>query len=167
MTHKDESPLDVVLQRRVRNRDAADGVHPDLLALLDAWDKDGTFDVIVAPNGGLRTDEDTQANLASGGLSRATTLKTTPHGRGAALDVWPVGFNAYGPTLSEQPESMAQFTEFGAFAKARGLVWGGDWTNFKQSAAQKDGIDPGGDWPHVELASWTSLPFPSNYTSEA
>lgn len=160
----DQTVADVLLQRRVRNRDAAAGVHPDLQGLLDAWDREGSFDVLVAPNGGLRVDPAIQTLLATAGASRATTLSTTPHGRGAALDIWPVGFDAYGPLLSEQPEAQSQMREFGEFAKARGFVWGGDWTNFKQTQAQKDGLDPGGDWPHVEIAAWTSLPFPSSYS---
>lgn len=148
---------------RVRARERAAGVLPELLALLDAWEAEGTHDVIVAPDGGLRTDAALQATYASTGGSEASRLEDTPHGRGAALDVWPVAFLDYVPkalggnaarwaTWAEVPDSVkVQFRAFGDFAKKRGLVWGGDW---------RSSTFPNGDQPHVQLRDWRSYPYP-------
>lgn len=148
---------------RVLERARAAGVAPELVALLDAWDVSGPHAVLVAPYGGLRTTQEDQSKLAELGMSAATNLATTPHGRGAALDVWPVAFLAHVPrswggtasrwsTWDEVDEPIkAQFATFGAFAEARGLQWGGRWRSSKY---------PSGDQPHVELPNWQRLPFP-------
>ena len=140
---------------RVSGLDRAKGVHPELIQLLQAWNISGEFDVQVSPSGGgLRKSlQDTEFG------SNATNLAETPHGRGGALDVWPIGFDPY-KTLMSQPYVMEQMRIFGHFAKAKGFVWGGDWQNFKVTDAQKRGIDPPGDWPHIEMKNWRSLPFP-------
>jgi hypothetical protein len=133
----------------------AAGVHPGMQALLDAWENEGWFDVMVGepfagfPGGGLRTAADAagQAAACQADLSNACTLADTPHGRGAALDIWPVGFV---PTKShaEQPlpGMLERMMEFGRWARSKGYEWGGDWA------------DP--DYPHVQLRAWRSLPFP-------
>lgn len=145
---------------RVINRYAARGVHPDLQAFLDWWEQNGPFDVEIGqldgyPGGGLRTAADAggQAAACASGLSNACDLASTPHGRGAALDLWPVccGFS---PTLSwEQwtPEIKSAFLTIGQLAESQGLTWGGRWrsTTF-----------PHGDQPHIELPYWRSLPYP-------
>lgn len=148
--------------KNVFDRHLAAGVHPSLIALLDLWDKEGWFPVRVSSwSGGLRTDAAAQAAQAAGGLSNATTLKQTPHGRGAALDIWPLGFNPNAATLSEQPEAMDRMYQFAEWAKSKGgFVAGKDWVNFKTTPAQKAGADPAGDWPHLEIANWQSLPYP-------
>ncbi len=140
-------------RRRVRYRERAEGVLPPLVALLDAWDAEGTHDVMVAPDGGLRTDEARQAGYASSGTSNAATLEDTPHGRGAALDVYPVSFLPY---ISGRWEDVPgpvklEFATFGRFAEARGLKWGGRWSSSRF---------PNGDQPHVELPNWRSYPYP-------
>jgi hypothetical protein len=148
---------------KVLMRSRADGVHPDLRALLDAWDSQGAHVVVVAPDGGLRTDPALQAGFAAGGMSGASTLATTPHGRGVGLDVWPVSFLPHVPVGSggtasrwsswaELPESVkAEFLAFGEFSEARGFKWGGRWRSAKF---------PNGDQPHVELPNWTRFPYP-------
>lgn len=149
----------------VHRRDLARGVHPSLQALLDAWELEGWFPVTIAHGtygpityvGGLRSSASQQASTAGAGLSRASTLASTPHGRGAALDVWPVGFDPTKP-FSAQPNMQQLMQAFGEFAERRGLVWGGRWVNFKPA-----GAEVAGDWPHVEVKNWRSLPFPSNY----
>lgn len=149
--------------RRVAARERAAGVLPELHQLLDEWEASGPHEVIVAPLGGLRASSDDQAELAALGMSAATDLRSTPHGRGAALDVWPTSFLAYVPqswggtranwASWEQVANPVkrEFAVFGAFAEARGLKWGGRWRSAKY---------PNGDQPHVEIPGWTSLPFP-------
>ena len=142
---------------RVLNRDRARGVLPDLLALLDAWELEGAHTVTIAPDGGLRTDAAKQAGYAASGNSNATTLEQTPHGRGAALDVWPTDFADYvsGP-WTDVPEAIkAKFEAFGVFAEQRGLVWGGRWRGAGFA---------NGDQPHVELQNWRAYPYPRKTT---
>lgn len=140
---------------RVLQRENARGVHLELQGLLDAWELEGTHQVLIpsSPWGGLRTSEADQAGYAGGGLSGAATLSATPHGRGGALDVWPVEFIHYvNGTWAAVPELVKQkFATFGAFAEARGFVWGGRW---------RSATLPNGDQPHVEMRAWRSLPFP-------
>lgn len=142
---------------RVYNRERAEGVRSELQDLLLAWEQYGTHDVQIATNGGLRTSQAVQAQLAAEGGSNATSLRQTPHGRGAALDVWPVGFERYvNGTWQAVPEELrAQFEAFGAFAEGRGFVWGGRWRSAKF---------PNGDQPHVEIRGWQSLPYPPTQT---
>lgn len=140
---------------RVLARERADGVHPELKALLDAWEHEGTHVVVVAGgptwpySGGLRTDEE-QSAAHAGGLSNASNLKDTPHGRGAALDIWPAGFNP-NADFTAQPHMRALMADFGTWAESYGLVWGGRW---------KTATWPDGDMAHVELKNWRSLPYP-------
>ena len=140
---------------RVRHRERAKGVRRELQDLLDEWELYGTHDVELpaTPWPGLRTSEADQASYAAGGVSGASTLQQTAHGRGGALDVWPVGFAAYvaGTWDAVPAELKAKFQAFGAFAEARGFIWGGRW----RTAAL-----PNGDQPHVQMANWQQLPFP-------
>lgn len=148
---------------RVHMRERANGVLQPLHELLDAWEAQGLHDVIIAPYGGLRSSSEDQAELAALGMSAASNLSTTPHGRAAALDVWPVSFLAcvpqsWGGTRStwasweQVPDPVKlEFAVFGHFAEARGFVWGGRW---------RSSTYPNGDQPHVEIKNWRSLPFP-------
>lgn len=147
----------------VLHRERAEGVRPELAAVLDAWAQEGTHAVVVAPFGGRRSSNDDQQQLAALGMSAATDLRSTPHGRGAALDIWPEGFLEHVPmswggtaarwsSWSELPQELRdQFAVFGEWAEARGLVWGGRW---------RSSTYPNGDQPHIELPNWRSLPFP-------
>lgn len=149
---------------RVLNRSAAYGVHPKLQEFLDLWEQRGPFDIEIGelpgfPGGGLRTDEAGQAKACStptsggGTLSSACDLASTPHGRGAALDLWPVGFgfNPYLSWAQWTPEIKAAFETIGEFAEAQGLTWGGRW---------RSATFPHGDQPHIEMKNWRTLPFP-------
>lgn len=136
---------------RVLYRERADGVHPDLQWLLDEWEREGTFVVQIAGGpdwpypGGVRTDEATQQAAAAAGLSAATSLAQTPHGRAAALDVWPDGFNPH-LTFDAQPGQLQLMQTFGAWAESKGFTWGGRFST--------------PDYPHVEIVNWRNLPFP-------
>lgn len=127
--------------QRVQNWERANGAVAPLQEFLGWWAANGPFPIMVAPDGGMRTDNAKQADFYARGLSKAKNLEQTPHGRGAALDLWPVGFNP-GRSLSDQPEIKRRFEEMGRLAKARGFVWGGDW---------------GWDFPHIEVKSWAKL----------
>lgn len=143
----------------VLHRERARGVHPQLQQLLDVWAREGTHNIVIAGGtvggvpyvGGLRTQADQDA-AAARGLTNAPALKDTPHGRGAALDVWPEGFDpARGFTT--QPEMLKRCDDFGAFAVRYGFVSG---KGFNMTAP--DGTR--GDRVHVELPNWRALPFP-------
>lgn len=132
---------------KVQNRERARGAVAQLQAFLDWWEVNGPFAILVAPDGGLRTDAAKQAMYYAQGNSKAKTLAETPHGRGAALDLWPVGFNPV-KKLEQQPDIKAKFEEMGRIAKAApfNFTWGGDW---------------GWDYPHVEVKNWRkTLPYP-------
>lgn len=132
----------------VYHRERADGVHPQLQQLLDAWAREGTHNVVVADYpgpGGLRTDEAEQQELHADGLSGAASLIDTPHGRGAALDVHPEGFDPH-RGFGSQADAELRLRAFGEFAERYGFVWGGRWSK--------------PDMPHVELPNWRALPFP-------
>lgn len=136
---------------RVLNLEKARGCHASLIHLLTEWEARGTHDVLIAdalgfPAGGLRTDVLEQHKAFMDGLTKARTLGETPHGRGAALDVWPVGFNPH-RDFKSQPTMETLFRAFGEFAEGLGFRWGGRFASFK-------------DLPHVEVADWLSLPYP-------
>lgn len=149
---------------RVRRRDLTAGVHPRLVELLDHWEREGWFDVVIAHGtygkityvGGLRTDSAQQAATAGAGLSNASTLRSTAHGRGCALDVWPLGFDPTKP-FSAQPGMQQLMQAFGEWAERRGFIWGGRWK------FQAPGAEVAGDWPHIEVPGWQNMPFPSSY----
>jgi hypothetical protein len=147
----------------VYHRSRADGVVPLLQTLLDAWVRVGTHDIVIAPDGGLRTSVAQQAEKAASGLSNAKTLRQTPHGRGCALDVWPLSFLEFVPLSSggtaqrwaawaELPQRVRdEFRAFGEFAERNGFRWGGRF---------RGKLFPNGDQPHVELMDWQRWPFP-------
>ena len=140
------------------------GVHPRVLELPRQWIKRGPFEIFVAMNGGLRISEKVQAGLSGTGMSAAATLRKTPHGRGGAADLCPLGFLAFTPvsyggtakrwaSWDELPQLIRdQFTEIGKFSESLGLKWGGRWVGKSY---------PNGDQPHHELADWGRLPFPA------
>lgn len=148
---------------QVHHLERAEGCLLPLHQLLADWARSGRHDVLVAPNGGLRTDAVKQSTLASLGLSRAKELRHTPHGRGAAVDVWPASFLAHVPVAEggtarrwtswdNLPVGVqADFMAFGEFAESHGFTWGGRW---------RSASFPHGDQPHVEMRGWTALPFP-------
>ena len=129
---------------RVQRRERANGVRPELQAFLDWWHTNGPFQLVVAPDGGVRTDGAKQRSFYDRGMSKAATLAQTPHGHSSALDLYPVGFNA-GKPLDTQPAIKQQFKEMGTIAKRFGFTWGGDW---------------GWDYPHIEMKDWKTYPMP-------
>lgn len=138
---------------KVFRRELATGVDARLIAFLDWWEQNGTHDVTlaypaanwewVAP-AGRRTDAD-QAKASATGQSNATTAAQSPHGHGAAIDLWPVDFK---PNVKWelQPKSVRdQFDAQNDAAEKFGLVTGRHFTgpNF-----------PNGDQPHIETPDW-------------
>jgi hypothetical protein len=155
----------------VFNREVARGVHPNLHTLLDDWQNEGWFDVVVAS--GVRTQAQQTANFKAG-LTRASDVKTTPHGYGAALDIHPSGFDDTRCFVS-QPEMLAKMNTFGTWAKTKGFIWGGDWkgkyvngvyvpASFSPACWEVDHVE--GDRPHVEMVGWRTMQYPPpNYWS--
>jgi hypothetical protein len=141
---------------KVLRIERANGVDGRLMGALEAWEQHGPFVIMVGKDGGVRDDEDLQAELYSQGLTKASTLERTPHGRGGALDLWPVvdGVPVFANHSNETAEGrnqnakeLALYQEMGTWFKRMGFVWGGDWKGLR-------------DYPHVEIANWTSLPYP-------
>lgn len=148
------------LRPRVVGRQWAQGVRRSLLSLLDAWEVSGSHDVMIpgpddlrafgGPPAGLRSGpaaEAAQAEAFRQGLTNARTLAETPHGAGAALDVWPVGFDPLVGWEQQPAEIRAKFQTFGEFAEARGFVWLG---------RHRSARFPNGDQPHIQEAAWRS-----------
>ena len=119
------------------------------------WASNGPWPLVIAPDGGLRTDEKRQAELFATGKSKARTLAETPHGRGGAADAYPavvVSDVVKGILLpTSSPEALTRFAEYGELAEAHHLCWGGRWTGL---------FPPHGDMPHVEDPAWRGLVFP-------
>lgn len=146
----------------VFNREVANGVHPDLQRLLDLWEQEGSFDVTVAS--GVRTQAQ-QSAAYNAGLTRASDVSTTPHGRGAALDIHPSGFNP-NACFASQPGMLDLMNAFGQWAEQQGFTWGGRFSGY-YSPACKDIDNVTGDRPHVEIKNWQSLPYPlPDYSSQ-
>lgn len=143
---------------KVLHIERAKGCDVRLLSFLKWWQENGTFDIHVAPDGGVRHDEEKQLSYFLNGYSNAKTLEETAHGRGGAIDLYPVGFNpsiaiprhSLGPPNSggtKQPVTEARFFELGAAGENFGLVWGGRWKSPY-------------DLPHFQVPNWQRLPFP-------
>ena len=120
------------------------GVLPELQSVILSWN--GPFNILIAPEGGLRTDAAKQLAYYNAGNSKAKTLEETPHGRGAAIDVWPEGFD---PTksLDLQPTIRSQFIFIREWALSKGLVLIGT-------------PDVTWDYPHLQLQYWKRYPYP-------
>lgn len=128
---------------RVFHLERAMGVDARLRAFLGRWQTEGHFPILVAPEGGRRTDPTKQLRLFAEGVTKARTLEETPHGRGGALDLVPCDPTGKTPFWSD----TAAFSVIGEFAEAMGLEWGGRWTGLV-------------DMPHIQVPDWRSLPFP-------
>ncbi len=149
---------------KVHHIERARGVQPRMLVLLREWEKRGPFEIMVGFHGGLRVEPAVQAMLSGGGFSAADSLKKTPHGRGGALDLWPVSFlehvpRSWGGTAKQWtawrdlPQLVRdRFAIIGVFSEGLGFKWGGRWVGKSY---------PNGDQPHHELADWGRLPFPA------
>jgi len=127
------------------------GVLPQLQAKVLAWN--GPFDILVAPEGGLRTDAAKQIAYYNAGNSKAKTLKETAHGRGAAVDMWPVDFNP-AVSLDLQPVAKVRFIYMREWAESQGLVLIG--TPYESW-----------DMPHWQLPNWTNYPYPPNTSNNS
>lgn len=149
MARKNGGNIDLNGPPRVRSRARAAGVNARLLAFLDWWEAFGPFPISVGWKGGLRTDEAEQAALFGRGVTKARTLGETPHGRGGALDLYPVidGVTRGLDGDKNMTEARAYFAQLGALAKQQGFVWGGDFKSIT-------------DLPHIELPDWKYLPMP-------
>ncbi len=125
--------------------DRAEGCRPELRKLLSDWVEEGSHDVIVAEDGGYRVGPEAEAKqetFFATGMSKARTLKETPHGRRCAVDVWPVGFNPH-RSFDDQPGMRDKFLLWGRFVESKGFKWGGRFKSFGD-----------GDMPHCEIPAW-------------
>lgn len=138
-------------EARVFARERLDVVHPDLRALVLKWEQEGTFHVYVAS--GLRTAEE-QLELFRQGLTRAMAPTDSPHGRAAAVDIHPLGFDD-AKCFNAQPWALVLMNRFGEWAESHGAVWGGRFSGFYGPCREVEG-----DRPHIELKGWRAMPYP-------
>ncbi len=141
---------------QVLHLESANGCRPELLELLSLWPIYGTFDLVVAEDGGYRVGlaaEMKQQHFFVTGQSKAATLRQTPHGRRCAVDCWPVGFN---PVLdfASQPGMREKFLEWVEFVEEHGKSLG------VISGARFKAFGADGDLPHCEVANWRRYSFP-------
>jgi peptidoglycan LD-endopeptidase CwlK len=112
-----------------RDKTRLAGVHPDLLAVVEAARQHLPFIVVE----GLRTRE-RQAQLVNAGASRTMDSR---HLTGHAVDLAPT---VDGEVRWDWPlfYPMAKAMKDAASARGVSLIWGGDWPRFR-------------DGPHFEL----------------
>ena len=126
-----------------RDRDRLDGVHPDLVRVVEHVAKHGSrrFTVIE----GTRTKA-RQAKMVARGASKTMNSRHIPaaNGYGHAVDLAPV--DEQGKVSWAWPDYYPLAAEIKASAKACGvpIEWGGDWRSFK-------------DGPHWQLP-WRQYP---------
>lgn len=137
-----------VIPNNVRQRENAGSLLAPLRDFLTWWELEGPHSILIPQWGGMREGIEAEAwqrKQYDIGTSRALSLRETPHGRGAALDLWPVEFDYYTPWDKQPTNVVAKFKLQGVIAKEFGFKWGGDW---------------GWDYPHIEIPNWRTLPFP-------
>lgn len=123
------------------------GVHPQLVAFFEWWNRAGPFPIRVTS--GVRTDAQQRELYAQGrtkpGLivTNAQTSADSPHGHAAACDAYPL---EAGKLVLDGADP--RWAQYGQEAERFGLVWGGRWTALKDS-------------PHVEVMGWRLLPVVS------
>lgn len=115
-----------------RSLASLNGIHPDLRRVIDRALQESPIDFIVIE--GLRTKERQKQLVASG----ASKTMNSRHITGHAVDLVPIGPN--GKAAFDWPlyHKLAPAVKEAAQAEGVALVWGGDWTSFK-------------DGPHFEL----------------
>lgn len=108
------------------------GIHPDLRRVIDRALQDSPLDFVVIE--GLRTKERQKQLVASG----ASKTLNSRHITGHAVDLVPIGPN--GKAAFDWPlyDRLGPAVKAAAQAEGVEVVWGGDWTSFK-------------DGPHFEL----------------
>lgn len=108
------------------------GIHPDLRRVIDRALQDSPLDFVVIE--GLRTKERQKQLVASG----ASKTLNSRHLTGHAVDLVPIGQN--GKAAFDWPlyDRLGPAVKAAAQAEGVEIVWGGDWTSFK-------------DGPHFEL----------------
>lgn len=108
------------------------GIHPDLRRVIDRALQDSPLDFVVIE--GLRTPERQKQLVASG----ASKTLNSRHITGHAVDLVPVGPN--GKAAFDWPlyDKLGPAVKAAARAEGVAIVWGGDWSSFK-------------DGPHFEL----------------
>ncbi len=144
----------------IHNQARAEGVLHPLKQLLELWAIYGTHDVDIPAIGGYRygpIDEAQQEDLFRTKMSRARTLKETPHGRRCGLDVYPFGFNPHRGWADPSNAGMLEkCITFGLFVDKYGPPLG------LRSGRHFTGFGIYGDIVHVEISDWaTRYQFPS------
>ena len=119
-------------QYSARSLKNLNGIHPDLRRVIDRALQDSPLDFVVIE--GLRTKERQKQLVASG----ASKTLNSRHITGHAVDLVPIGPN--GKAAFDWPlyDRLGPAVKAAAQAEGMEIVWGGDWTSFK-------------DGPHFEL----------------
>lgn len=163
--------VQVLTGLRVLNRDLAarDGVRPEVLWVLDEWERVGTHVIEIRsrekfpyfPSGSVRWTDEEQADAARKGLSGAVKPNDSAHGprRRAGLDVHPIGFNPNRSFAQQPPEMFAQVRTFALWVE--GLVHP-NGTRYRTGRLWSHIVAPDGvtgDWVHYEILGWEKLPL--------
>lgn len=118
------------------------GIHPDLRRVIDRALKDSPLDFVVIE--GLRTKERQKQLVASG----ASKTLNSRHLTGHAVDLVPIGQN--GKAAFDWPlyDRLGPAVKAAAQAEGVEIVWGGDWTSFKDGPHFEldRKVYPAGDW---------------------
>src|SRR5512137_2842008 len=118
------------------------GIHPDLRRVIDRALQDSPLDFVVIE--GLRTKERQKQLVASG----ASKTLNSRHLTGHAVDLVPIGQN--GKAAFDWPlyDRLGPAVKAAAQAEGVEIVWGGDWTSFKDGPHFEldRKVYPAGDW---------------------
>jgi hypothetical protein len=138
---------------RLIHLERAVGIHPTLFAALQEWERSGPFPLTVGVKGGLRTALDqlelwAKGRTAEGNIvTNAMTPEASPHGRGGAVDLWPLDSEG-APLFDESPATLQRYDSMARWFRQRG---------FHCPLTLGDGTV---DRPHVQLTNWRALPYP-------
>lgn len=118
------------------------GIHPELRRVIDRALQDSPLDFVVIE--GLRTKERQKQLVASG----ASKTLNSRHITGHAVDLVPIGPN--GKAAFDWPlyDRLGPAVKAAAHAEGVEIVWGGDWTSFKDGPHFEldRKVYPAGDW---------------------
>lgn len=134
-----------------RSKKRLEGVHPDLIRLVEKAITNSPFDFGIPQYGGLRTVEDQQELYLKGrrgkkgerivtyvdGIKRKSNHQAKSDGFGHAFDIYGIedGVATWKPSILKP---IAEHIKKTAEDMKIEISWGGDWTTFK-------------DLPHFEL----------------
>jgi peptidoglycan L-alanyl-D-glutamate endopeptidase CwlK len=126
------------------------GIHPDLRRVMDLALQESPLDFIVIE--GLRS-EARQRELVASGASRTMNSR---HLTGHAVDLLPIGPNGRAEFAWPLYHKLAPAVKAAAEKEGVPIVWGGDWTSFKDGPhfeLDRKTYPAGAAWPNATTAT--------------